>query len=90
MTKAKTSKTRVEIPTELLKHIPVLREQGLSFYDIGKELGIGSDSVREYYRNGIIPSYISEKYEFTDAQIDIAVAVLNNQNPIDTSTKKSE
>lgn len=63
------------IDPNILSQIPALRAQGLSFYKIADQLGIGEATARRHQNYNQNKPESRSKYKFTERQLAIAIAV---------------
>lgn len=70
---------RVSIDPDILRQIPILRKQGLSFYKIAEKLGIGESTVRKHQNYNPPTKHPIDDYIFTKRQMEIAITALANR-----------
>jgi DNA-binding NarL/FixJ family response regulator len=64
----------IPLDSEVLRQIPELRKQGLSFYKIAERLGIGESTARKHQNYRATTAKPLDQYAFTDRQLEIAIA----------------
>ena len=69
-----TKKDVTPIHSDILRQIPELRKQGLSFRAIARKLEIGESTVRKYQNYRPTTLKPESAYNFTKRQLEIALA----------------